>query len=524
MLATARGAGAEPAMARLQLAWLSVQAGKTGLLVTNLVVSYAIGGVAALGLFGVARFLVPTVVAPFAGLPTARVPAARVLIATNGLRTLAAVAILGTVVLEAPIGLFLVAVGLEAGVGALSRPLHVALLPFVARTPRGLVAANVTSSAVEGVGASVGPALVGVLLATGGPQLALAAVVLIYGSGVVALAGMTVHPVPDRRDAVRSIRAQALAGLRTYRDESGPRLVLSGIFLQTFVRGMLNVLIVVAALGVLGLGDPGVGSLNAILGVGGLIGAALALALTARTRMAGAFAASLAAWSAPLAFVGILPLPLVAGLAVLGIGVANALLDVSAYTLLQRTIRPDHRVAVFGLFDSLANGGQGLGGIVAPLLIAWVGIDAAMIMAGLTLPIAAIILWPGLRAADPGAMADDRRIELLRGLALFAPLSLAAIEDVASRLRPVTYAAGAWLIREGDEGHEFLIIDAGRIEVSQEGATIREMGPGGGVGEIALLYDVPRTASVRAVGEVRAFSLGRTDFLQAVASEATLGG
>ncbi|MFP5343307.1 MAG: cyclic nucleotide-binding domain-containing protein [Candidatus Limnocylindria bacterium] len=179
---------------------------------------------------------------------------------------------------------------------------------------------------------------------------------------------------------------------------------------------------------------------------------------------------------------------------------------------------------MFGLVDSLANGGQALGGVVAPVLVATLGLDAALVVTGLTLPIAAVVLWPGLRAADPGVQASDRRIELIGGIQLFAPLSLAAVEDLASRLRPVTYAPDAWLIREGDQGDEFLIIDDGRIEVSQAGATIREMGPGSGVGEIALLYDVPRTASVRAIEEVRAFGLGRTDFLQAVASEATVGG
>lgn len=524
MLAAARDVRADPAMTRLQVAWLAMHAGETGLLVTNLVVTYALGGVAALGLFGLARFLVPTIVAPFAGLPTARWSTSRVLLATNALRTVAVVAILGAVVLDLPVWLFLLAVALEAGVGALSRPLHVALLPFVARTPKGLVAANVTSSAVEGLGSFLGPALIGALLATAGPSTALLVVAVIFAGGVVALAQVSVRPMPARAGAEHRVRAQALAGLRVYREQVGPRLVLTGILLQTFVRGMLNVLIVVAALGVLNLGDSGVGGLNAVLGAGGLLGAAVALALTARIRMAGAFALSLAAWSAPLALIGVLPLPVVAGLAVLGIGVANALLDVSAYTLLQRTISPDRRVAVFGLVDSLASGGQALGGVVAPLLIASLGLDAALVVTGLLLPVAAVVLWPGLRDADPGTVADDRRIELLGGIQLFQPLSLAGVEDVASRLRPVTYAPGAWLIREGDEGDEFLIIDDGRIEVSQQGAVIREMGPGSGVGEIALLYDVPRTASVRALDEVRAFSLGRTDFLQAVASEATLGG
>lgn len=522
-VAAARSAAAEPALARLQITWLSVHAGKTALLVINLIVAYTAAGVVGLGAFGLARFLVPTVVAPFVGVPTARWPAPTILTAAHALRTLAVALILATVVADLPIELFYVAVALEAGAGSFSRPIHVALLPYVSSTPERLVAANVTSSAIEGIGVFLGPAIAGVLLASGGPTAALVAVIAIYAVGAVAIAGNHVRSLPRRAAHSADVRGQALAGLRTFREERGPRLVLTGIFLQTFVRGMLNVLVVVAALDILVMGEPGVGNLTAALGAGGLIGAAVALTLTGRDRMAGPFALALAGWSAPLIAIGLVPLPAVAIAALLAIGIANAVVDITAYTLLQRTIARDRRVAVLGLFDSLANGGQAVGGVAAPLLVAALGVESALVAAGLTLPVAALLLWPGLRATDPGALGGDQRVLRVRGVPLFAPLSLAAVEDVASQLRPVAYDAGAWLIREGATGDEFLIIDEGDVEVSQGPRVIRRLGPGAAVGEIALLHDIPRTASVRAIGPVRAYSLAREDFLAAVVAGPALG-
>ena len=239
--------------------------------------------------------------------------------------------------------------------------------------------------------------------------------------------------------------------------------------------------------------------------------------------MSAAFALGLAGWSAPLVVLGLLPVPFVALAMMLAIGMANAVVDVTAYTLLQRTTPRDSRVAFLGLFDSLANGGQAAGAIVAPLLVAGLGIQPALVVAGLLLPLAAVVLWPGLRATDPGAVGGDRRSELVRGVPLFSPLSMASVEDVAAQLRPVSYAEDAWLIREGDPGNEFLIVDEGAIEVIQGGRVVRTLGPGGAVGEIALLHDIPRTASVRATSPVTAFSLTREDFLAAAVAGPALG-
>jgi hypothetical protein len=511
----------DPGLRSLTAAWFAVVAGKWAFLVTTLIIAYQAGGTFAVGLLGLARFLTPTLVAPFAGLPTVRWRPEVVLRTVNAIRTVAVGVGAADVALGLPVQLLFAVVALEAGVGAFSRPLHMALLPAVARTPRQLVAANVTSSAAEGLGTFVGPAMAGLLLIATGSLGAMLAVVAIYAIGVASIARLHVPAVGRSNTTATAVLGQLSAGVTALAALPGPRLIVFGLGLQTFVRGLLTVLIVVAAIDLLGMGEPGVGALNAAMGLGGLAGAAGAIALAGRDRLSPAFSLALAGWGAPIAIIGLVVHPAVALLAMLVVGVSNAFIDVSGFTLIQRMTPNTGRISVLGLVDSVANGGVALGGVVAPFLAEALGIRGALIVTGLLLPIAAILIAPALRRTDEGGVADVRRVQLIRGEPLFAPLSLATVEHLAAALVPVDFRDGDWLMRQGDPGGEYLLIDTGDVEISQDGRAVGTLGPGTGVGEIALMQDVPRTASVRALGPVTAFSLGREAFLEAVVGHAT---
>ena len=512
----------DPSLRRIVLAWFAVMAGKWALLVTTLVVAYDVGGPLGVGVLGLARYLTPTILAPFASLPAARWSTETVLRWTNAVRTLAVIATVAVVALDAPFPALALVVAIEAGIGAFTRPLHMALLPAVAGSPAQLIAANVTSSAAEGLGTFVGPALGGLLLIATGAVGALVAVVVIYALGVMAILQLHV-PAVGRRDRQVGARAELdelHAGLRAAIRLPGPRLVMIGFGLQTFIRGLLTVIIVVAAIETLGMGEPGVGTLNAAMGLGGLAGAIGAITLAGRQRLGPSFAVALAGWGAPIVVIGIVGHPAIAVLMMVAIGISNAQLDVAGFTLAQRTTPNAARVAVLGLIDSVANLGPALGGIVAPLLIVWLGVQGALIATGLVLPVVAIALWPFTQRLDEGGPAAVRRVELIRAQPMFGPLSLATVEHLAARLEPFQAAAGEWLMREGDAGDRFVLIDVGTVEVTREGEKLRTLGPGAGIGEIALLHDVPRTASVRAVDDVTGFGLDQASFLEAVTGHA----
>ena len=505
---------------RLTVAWFAVNAGKWAFLVTTLLAAYQAGGTVAVGLLGLARFLVPTLVSPFAGLPTVRWRPEVVLRAVMAIRTTAIALAVVVIALRLPVELLFGVVALEAGTGAFSRPLHMALLPAVAATPAQLVAANVTSSAAEGLGTFLGPALAGILLVATGPLGTTVAIVAIYAVGVAAIARLQVPAVGRSDSSARAVLGQLSAGVKALATLPGPRLVVFALGLQTLVRGLLTVLLVVAAIELLGLGEPGVGALNAAMGLGGLLGAVGAITLAGRDRLSPAFGLALAGWGAPIAVIGLLVHPFVAVVAMVAVGVSNALIDVTGFTLLQRTTPNASRIAVLGFVDSVANGGVALGGIIAPVLIEAFGIQGALIASGIILPASAVLLSPALRRMDEGGVGSARRVDLIRGEPLFAPLSLATVEHLAAAMTPIAYAEGAWLMREGEPGVDYVLIDTGTVEVTQEGRVVRTLGPGSGVGEIALMRDVPRTASVRALAAVTAFSLDQADFLEAVTGHA----
>ena len=143
------------------------------------------------------------------------------------------------------------------------------------------------------------------------------------------------------------------------------RLLIGMIIAQTFIRGCLNVLIVVAAFDVLDAGAEAVGYMTAAIGVGGLVGAIGAMALGGR-RLAFVFGLALVFWGVPIVLMGPLPDLVVAVLLLAVVGAANSVEDVAVFTLLQRLVPDDVLTSVLGVLWSLAMGGVAVGSVATP--------------------------------------------------------------------------------------------------------------------------------------------------------------
>ena len=174
---------------------------------------------------------------------------------------------------------------------------------------------------------------------------------------------------------------------------------------------------------------------------------------------------------------------------------------------------------VFGVLHSLFYATVALGAVLAPPLIHWLGVRWALVIVGSLLPILAVLSRASLVRLDvePG---DPRRLALLEAIPIFSPLSPPVLEQLAARLTPVHASAGDELIRVGDHGDRFYVVDKGEVEILVDGAPPRREGEGTYFGEIALLRDVPRTATVRAATDTDLFALDRDDFLPAVTGHA----
>ena len=480
-----------PDLRRLEIAWTLSIAAQWALIVALLVYVYERGGAAGVGILGLARTLPTLVGVPLASTLGDRYSRTHVLLGVYVMALATGIAAAVALALDAPILIVpVIPAGNAVHRGDPSAPEYDR--PSLARSAAELVAANVVSSTGEGVGLLVGPALGGALLVLGTTTVAIAAAI---GMALATIAFMQIHaPVqlPDVDSAGRDARHRRstpslLAGFAVLRTLPTPLLVMAVFGVQPFVRGMLTVLIVVASIELLGLGEPGVGLLTAAIGAGGIIGAIGSVLLVGRRRLAAFFLLGLVFWGAPISVVGLLPIVWIAVAAMVVVGAANAILDVAGFTILQRTT-PNHvRTSIMGLFEGEVAAMAGLGGVVAPLLLAVVGVQMAFVITGAILPIVAAVAFRGILRADDVALVPEHQLRLLRGIPMFAPLSVGTIEQLAESLVPLHFAPGDVLVRTGDPGDRFIIIDAGTVEVEQAGVKLRTIGAGGHVGEIALL-------------------------------------
>jgi hypothetical protein len=385
------------------------------------------------------------------------------------------------------------------------------------------VAANVASSTGEGIGTFIGPLLGGLLIALADPAWTCLAAGFIAASATGAVVGLRSAEGGDQGMGRRQepVEFGPAAGIRALRSHPSAAVLVADFVAQTFVRGLLTTLLVVASLELLGLGEGGIGLLNGSIGAGGLAGGLVALALAGRSRLAPAFAVALAFWGLPIAVIGSWPIPLVAGAALFVTGLSNAVLDVAGFTLLQRIVPNRSRLAVFGLFEAFIGGGVAAGSLAAPVLLAFAGPAGALLVTGAILPVLALLTWPRLARSDAEVVVPARQLALLRSVPLFAPLPMTALERLAGAAVPVAFAAGETLMARGDTGDRYLVIESGAVDVVADGELLRQCGPGNGIGEIALLRRVPRTATAIATSPVRAYSLGREAFLDAVSAPAS---
>ena len=528
-LAAVRSVFANPNLRRIELAFAGSAVGNYAFSVAITIYTFHQGGVAAVGIVTAVRQATAAAIAPFAASLSDRFRRERVMLASDAGRLACAGGIAALVSTGAPaITVYALAVGASV-FGAVFRPAEASLVPLVAGSPQELTAANVTSSSFDSVGIFAGPALGAFLIAYSGYTTAFGLVAVTFAWSALFVLRISSHAPAPRQVAAGEPVPEAgglqslLGGFRTIAHEPRLRLLIGLYDAQCFVAGALGVLIVATAIDVLGMGNAGVGVLQSACGVGAIAGAGVALTLVSRSRLGRDLATGLVLWGAPLIVIGAFAYPVVAVIALAVLGIGNTLVDISAMTLIQRTAVPEVAGRIFGVLESSIVASLALGALAAPALIGLLGTRGALLVVGVILPVLAVVTSRQLAVIDDAVEIPQEQIAALRTVPFLTLLPLQMIEYLAGRLRQVELPQGAILFARGDHGDCFYILDRGTLEIDLPEGVKRETAPAF-VGEIALLRDIPRTATVRAASDAVLWALGREEFLAAVGGHARARG
>jgi MFS family permease len=476
--------------------------------------AFAKDGAGLAALASVVLLLPAGLLAPALGGLGDRMPRGRALMLAYAAVATAALITCGTLRADGPVWTVLAAGALLMLTVSTVRPIHFSVLPQLSEGPDELVSGNALSAAIDESAEFLGPVLAGFGVAFMGSSFVLGVGVVFGVLAALLCLGLS-SGTPSTDEDAEGWRA-ALEGLAALRS-NGPALALLAVMTIDFVlAGALAVLGVAFATEALGQGEEGAGLVIGAMGIGGAVGAVVAGSLSRRPRVAGLVVGGAVGSGIAYALVaGLNSLgPVMISLAVVGAGGAVTL--VAGRTLLQRTTDDRILTRVFAVQESTAFLATAFGAAIAPLLLRRLDPAEAFVPIGVCAVVLALAGLLLIRRLDARAVLHPVEVALLRSVSFLEVLPPYELERLAARASWRVVPAGTDVVRQGDPGYEFFIVDSGELGVTIDGVARPGLGARDSFGEIALLHSVPRTATVTSLTESRLLVVRSEDFLAAV--------
>lgn len=508
-----------PARARLALGKVLTSFAAWSFAIGLAVYGFEAHGIVGVGVVALIRYLPGAAVAPIAGVLIDRASRRNVLVASAAAMAIVLIGATVAAALGAPPAVVFIFPGLYAIVSAGYAPAESAMSPMLAQTPQQLSAGNVNDSVMENSGSFLGAIGAGFLLTATSPAFLFG---VCAGASVIVF-GLLVGVPRDRRPAyldrtgeLADARREIAVGLRTLAAHPALRLAWTTTAALLLFEGFAEVIVVGLALHVLDLPEGNVGFLKATWELGAVAGGAGLVLLLDRGRLVVAIAGGSCLIGVAAVVPGLLPHPVAAYAGWFAIGIGFVFVEVAGKTLTQRLGDDETMGRLLTLLQAGKLAAMAVGSVAAIVLDGLLGTRGALIALGALMPVFVLLCWTRLRAYEVGAPVAAVPYRLLRHNSIFEPLPMATVERLSHDLTPVDFEGGVDVIVQGEVGDRFYLIESGQVEVFEHGRFRRNEGPGESFGEIALLHDVPRTATVRTTEPTRLLQLEREQFLVAV--------
>jgi len=469
------------------------------------------GSPAWVGAATIARFVPAFLFSAYGGVVAERFERVRLMVSLDVIGGTLMVLLAVETALNVPVLVVIATAVMNAIISTAYEPAVAALTPQLVGE-RDLGSANALRNTIESIAVIAGPGLGAVVALLGSPAVAIAVTALTYFASAITVARLRERsaPVDVTEAGGAGAVSQMLVGVKAIASSRTVAALVAYSIIATLVYGIDSVLFVVLSRDVLGTGAEGYGYLLAGLGAGGIIGAALVTRLESRRNLSLVILIGMATYCLPTLLFLVISDPVVAFFVQVIRGAGTLVVDVLAITAMQRTLSRDLLARVFGAFNAAMTAAVALGALAAPVILAIGGVDALLWVAGLVIPAACLLGWPALRAVDRQATARQAalapRVGFLLACDLFAAVAEGAVDQLASSADEIDVAAGQVVIREGDAAEDLYVVMTGRLAVTAQGEArnsshlshLGSVGPGDYFGEIGLIAQLPRTATVTA--------------------------